>query len=105
MKATIKIGDSFAVPIQFYDTKTNLGMMLNDDMKISATIINSSQHVIAKPVVTLLEQAGMILLEVPVSITKDWKIGTAQLDIKLEINDRVRHSENIQFQILRSITA
>lgn len=105
MDMLIKTGDSFAVPIQFYDTKTDLGMVLSEDMLITATIINSSQQVIAEPVITLLDQVGMILLEVPISITKNWKVGTAQLDLKLEINGNVRHSQNIQFRIERSITA
>ena len=108
MNQTIKIGDSFALPIQFYDTDTKLGMAITNDMLISAQIINSQNQVIATPVITVYPDqeadAGFILLEVPTSITQTWKAGSAQLDIKLSINDNVRHSQNIQFQVVRSIT-
>lgn len=105
---TIKIGNSFALPIQFYDIDTKLGMAITDDMSITAQIVNSSNQVIATPVVTIYPDqeadAGFILLEVPVSTTSTWKAGSAQLDIKLTIGENVRHSQNIQFQIVRSIT-
>lgn len=108
MMNTIKIGDSFALPIQFYDVDTKLGMAITDDMLISAQIINSQNQVIAIPIITVypdqVADAGFILLEVPVSVTQTWKAGSAQLDIKLTIGENVRHSQNIQFQIGRSIT-
>ena len=53
MNQTIKIGDSFALPIQFYDTDTKLGMAITNDMLISAQIINSQNQVIATPVITI----------------------------------------------------
>ncbi|OTG68321.1 hypothetical protein B9T25_06465 [Acinetobacter sp. ANC 4470] len=106
--AYIKIGDSFAVPIQFYDTEQDVGMMITNDMNITAQIVNSSNEVIASPSITVYPDqvidAGFILLEVPASLTRLWKVGTAQLDIKLEIDGNVRHSQNIQFRIERSIT-
>lgn len=108
MKATIKTGDSFALPIQFYDTNTKFGLRITDDMLITANIVNSTSQPIATPTIIKLDQgiqAGMIVLEVPATITKLWKVGTAQLDIKLQIGDAIRHSQNIQFVIERSITA
>ena len=107
MKATIKTGDSFALPVQFYDTATGEGLNITNDMIITAEIVNSSAQNIATPTIIKLDQsanAGMIVLEVPASITKLWKVGTAQLDIKLQIDDAIRHSQNIQFLIERSIT-
>ena len=107
MKATIKTGDSFALPVQFYDTATGEGLNITNDMIITAEIVNSSAQNIATPTIIKLDQsihAGMIVLEVPASITKLWKVGTAQLDIKLQMNDAIRHSQNIQFLIERSIT-
>ena len=53
MNQTIKIGDSFALPIQFYDTDTKLGMAITNDMLISTQIINSQNQVIATPVITI----------------------------------------------------
>ncbi len=53
MNQTIKIGDSFALPIQFYDTDTKLGMAITNDMLITAQIINSQNQVIATPVITI----------------------------------------------------
>ncbi|MDO6643660.1 hypothetical protein [Acinetobacter guillouiae] len=40
MKVTIKIGDSFALPIQFYDTASREGLSIADDMHITAEIVN-----------------------------------------------------------------
>lgn len=109
MNAIFKIGDSFAVPIQFYDTELDQGMTITPDMTITARIINAQNQTIAEPQVTRYQDqqqdAGMILLEVPVSVTQNWKEGTAQMDIKLVINGNVRHSQNISFRIVRSITA
>lgn len=99
-----KIGDSFTLPIQFYDAKTNLSMSITDEMLISSVIVNRSGAVIAVPIITKLAEAGMVLLEVAAIVTAQWQEGFAQLDIKLQINDQVRHSQNIQFYIERSIT-
>ena len=108
MQMIIKSGDSFAVPIQFIILNSNQGFMITDEMSITAQIVNSSNEVIATPVITAYSDqtvdAGFILLEVPASKTRLWKVGTAQLDLKLEINGNVRHSQNIQFRIERSIT-
>lgn len=108
MNAIFKIGDSFAVPIQFYDTQLDQGMMITQDMIITARIINAQNQTIAEPQITVYPDQnadkGMILLEVPVSQTERWKEGTAQMDIKLLMNGNVRHSQNISFRIVRSIT-
>ena len=53
---SIKIGDSFALPIQFYDIDTTLRMQITDDMLISAQIINSQNQVIATPVIPAFQQ-------------------------------------------------
>ena len=105
MKAQIKIGDSFALPIQFYNTTNSEPVQITDDMQITCQIINSTGQTIAKPNISRLQELGMILLEVAASETQHWKVGSAQLDIKLQIHDQVRHSQNIQFSIERSITA
>ena len=109
MNSIFKIGDSFAVPIQFYDTELDQGMTITQDMTITARIINAQNQTIAEPQITAYpdqqQDSGMILLEVPVSQTALWKEGTAQMDIKLEMNGNIRHSQNISFRIVRSITA
>ena len=102
---TFKQGDTFSLPIQFYDTETKLGMIITDEMVISSQIANTSGQVIATPNISKLAEAGMILLEVPASITQNWKVGKAQLDIKLVIENSVRHSQTLSFSIERSITA
>lgn len=102
---SMKQGDSFTLPIQFYDTDTKLGMIITNEMVISSQIANSSGQVIATPTISKLAEAGMILLEVPASITQNWKIGKAQLDIKLVIENSVRHSQTLTFNIERSVTA
>lgn len=105
MKAQIKIGDSFTLPIQFYSTTNSEPVQITDDMQITCQIINSIGQVFATPNVSRLQEIGMVLLEVSASETQHWKVGSAQLDIKLQINDQVRHSQNLQFSIERSITA
>lgn len=107
MKALIKIGDSFALPVQFYDTATGEGLNITDNMLITAEIINSTAQTIATPTILKLDQGtntGMIVLEVSTAITQLWKAGSAVLDIKLQMGDAVRHSQNIPFSIERSIT-
>ncbi len=104
MKAQMKIGDSFALPIQFYNTADQQAFVITDDMQITCQIINSIGHVFATPSISRLQEPGMILLEVSAAETQLWKVGSAQLDIKLQINDQVRHSQNIAFSIERSIT-
>ena len=103
MKPIIKIGDSFSVQVQFFDTDNNAPMLLTDDMQITCQIINPNGNTIAIPTVRKLDE-GFILLEINAEETQQWKAGSAQLDIKLQINDQVRHSKNFQFWIERSIT-
>ena len=102
---SIKQGDSFSLPIRFYDADTKLGMNISDEMISSSQIANSAGQIIATPSVSKLAETGMILLEVSASITQQWKVGQAQLDIKLVINNSVRHSQTLSFNIERSITA
>lgn len=108
MNITIKAGDSFAIPIQFYDTKTDKGFAIPYGAIVSTKIVNSSKQVIAEPVISIdqdqVNNAGFIYIEVSPSITQNWKSGAAQLDIKMVHNDQVRHSETIQFMIEASIT-
>ncbi|MBJ9952167.1 hypothetical protein I5735_03720 [Acinetobacter baumannii] len=105
---SIKIGDSFAIPIQFYDTKTDKGFAIPDGAILSTKIVNSSKQVIAEPVINIdqdqVNNAGFIYIEVSPSITQNWKAGAAQLDIKLLLNGQIRHSQTIQFLIEASIT-
>lgn len=105
---SIKIGDSFAIPIQFYDTKTDKGFAIPDDAILSTKIVNSSKQVIAEPEIRIdqdqVNNAGFIYIEVAPSVTEGWKAGAAQLDIKMELNGQIRHSQTIQFLIEASIT-
>lgn len=55
---SIKVGDSFALPVQFYDTETKLGMTITDEMGISSQIANSSGQVIATPTISRLAEKG-----------------------------------------------
>ncbi len=102
---TIKIGDSFAVPIQFFDTKSDQGFLIPANAILESKIVNSSKQVIAEPMIKIdQDKTGFIVLEVSPSITRNWKVGTAQLDIKMSVDQQVRHSGTIQFLIEASIT-
>ncbi|WP_151713356.1 hypothetical protein [Acinetobacter bereziniae] len=101
----IKIGDSFTVPIQFFDTNTDQGFLIPTNAILESKIVNSSKQVIAEPMIKIdQDKTGFIVLEVSSSITRNWKVGTAQLDIKMSVDQQVRHSETIQFLIEASIT-
>ena len=82
-------------------------MIITDNMIITSQINNASGQFLASPTISKFDQitnAGMILLEVPAAVTQQWKIGSAMLDIKLQIEESIRHSQNIQFYVERSIT-
>lgn len=108
MNPVFKIGDTFALPVQFINTETNDGLELTQDMEISAKIINSMNQIIATPAITVYpdqsENKGFILLEVDPLITNLWKAGSAMFDIKLMMNGQIKHSQDFKFQIQRSIT-
>lgn len=108
MNLIFKRGDSFTLPIQFYDTDNEIGLRLTTDMQITAQIITASKVTIAAPKVTIFEDQiispGMILLEVLATETSQWPEGSAIMDIRLQIGEVVKHSQNIQFRIERSIT-
>ncbi len=104
---TLKIGDSFNLPIQFYDAITGDGFVIPSDASVEAKIINSSKQTLAVPSIIKQDQfsnAGFIFLEVSPHETQNWKVGSALLDIKLTINGQVRHSQTIQFLIEASIS-
>ena len=105
---TFKQGDTFSLPIQFYDTEQNVGITLTPDMQISSTMINAAGKVIAEPNVAMypdqIADAGMIVLHVAAALTEQWPVGMATMDIRLQIGDVVKHSHNFQFKIERSIS-
>lgn len=108
MDMNFKKGDTFTLPIQFYNTDTQAGLTLTPNMQITAKIVDASRALIAEPTVRIdddqLTNPGMILLEVPAAETALWHEGAAIMDIRLQVNDVVKHSQNIQFRIERSIT-
>ncbi|WP_445115008.1 hypothetical protein [Acinetobacter sp. WZC-1] len=108
MHPTIKVGDSFAVPIKFYDTLTGNGLNISSDMLVTAHIVTHTHKLIAIPTVTVYPDqqtdTGMVLFEVSATDTAKWPAGTALMDIKLEIFGNIRHSQTFQFLIEKSIT-
>ena len=51
-----KVGDTFHVPIKFFDTETDYPVEITPDMTVSCNIKLSSSRVIYSPVVTVLDQ-------------------------------------------------
>lgn len=105
---TFKIGDSFNVPIRFYDDTNKQGIPLTSEIIIDCKISDSIGNVFSTPEIVKYQDqvvdAGFFLLKVPSSETINWKSGIAILDLKIKIADEVRHSENFSFKILKGIT-
>lgn len=102
-----KVGDTFHVPIKFFDTETDYPVEITPDMTVSCNIKLSSSRVIYSPVVTVLDQninenKGYVILSV--DDTTGWTVGQAVLDIKLIWGGSIRHSQDFKFNVVRSIT-
>lgn len=109
MASLFKIGDSFSVPFRFLDADTKEGIsLIANQVNISASIANDLGKIIAKCSVFVCPDqeadAGKFILEVSHVITRGWKEGNAQMDIKVTMGDTVRHSGSIKFKIVKSIT-
>ena len=104
----IKTGDSLAVPIRFRVNET--GIPIVGDVTVTASAVNENWKIIANATVTPYpdqdqeENAGRVLLEVPASVTKNWKEGNVLMDVKLMIGTQVRHSKTLKIKVDRSIT-
>jgi hypothetical protein len=103
-----KIGDSFNIPMRFFDQTNNVGIPITPDITIDCKIVNSVGTVISSPIISpytdQVADSGFFLLSVPSSQTSLWKIGIATLDLKITISDEVRHSHNFSFRVIKGIT-
>lgn len=103
-----KAGDTFDLPVQLFDTDSEQGIALTDDMQFSAQVNDKFGRLISvldvTPYVDQNTHAGFMLLSF-VGDTGHWPIGLAQTDIKLVQYGSIRHSQTIDFDIVRSITA
>lgn len=101
-----KIGDTFSVPIRFYDTETDDGVEITPLMNISCRIQTKAGELISDCVVTpypdQINDKGYVLLTV--ADTTSWRVGEAQADVKLQILTEIRHSASFCFKIVKSIT-
>lgn len=105
MSATIKAGDTFALPIQFKDADTGEIYPIPQNMTFMCQIRDMFDNIIAYPEVKYTDIAnGLITIYVHYSATADWKAGKAKLDIRAQVGDTRRHSADFVFTIERSIT-
>lgn len=107
-KPYIKIGDSFDVPVQLIDTTTGEAVEITSSMTLTSKIIDLLGNTIATPTITpypnQVQDKGFLLLTVSSSVTALWTVGKAKMDIKFELDDSVRHSQDFSFYIIEAIT-
>lgn len=104
----INSGDSFSF-VAIFKTKNNREPIeITSDMLISSKIVNQKGELIATCQTTIYPDQvinkGCILFEVDKSVTQTWKKGSATLDIKLTINDKVKTSGKFKFTINQGIS-
>lgn len=104
MKLTFKIGDTFSVPIRFEND--GVPIEITSDMTFSADIVNTKCEVVDSAIITPYNDQvtfkGYLLIEV--YDTSNWKQGLLTLDIKYENQGVIKHSQDLQFRTIRSIT-
>lgn len=104
----INSGDSFSFIAIFKTRKTREPIEITSDMEISSKIVNQKGELIATCQVSVypdqVMNRGQIHFEVDKSITENWKKGSATLDIKLTINEKVKTSSKFQFTINKGIS-
>lgn len=104
-----KIGDTFNVPMRFFDQTSETGIVITSDMVIECKIADYLGNVFAIPEIIpypdQINNAGFFLLKADSVTTSTWKSGIATLDVKLTIeNTEVRHSQNFSFRIIKGIS-
>lgn len=101
-----KIGDTFDLPIQLCDASTGEGIEITSGMLFTSSVNDQYNRKLAdlevSPYPDQVQSAGYVLLSCP--DTSDWPAGLGQMDIKLVQGGAIRHSQTIEFTIVRSIT-
>ena len=102
-----KIGDTFDLPIQLCDATTGEGIPLSDQMQLTAQVRDCFGHLLCdlqvSPYPDQVNSSGYVLLS-SLQGTSEWPTGIGQMDVKLVQYGAVRHSQTIEFNIVRSIT-
>lgn len=101
---TFKIGDTFEVPMQFLNDDEPI--TITSDMAFSANIVNVKGEVVANTTITPYDDQNNFkgFLLISVADTSSWETGILTLDIKYEHQGKVKHSKDLQFKVVRSIT-
>lgn len=100
-----KQGDSFYLEIEMLDSQTNLPVEITNEYTISASLNNRFGVLVADFEIVEYDQLtnkGKFALSF--DDTTDWPLGLAKTDIKIVINNLIRHSKTIEFNIVRSET-
>ena len=104
MKLIFKRGDTFSVPIRF--EVNNVPIEITNDMEFSCDIMNVKCLIIDSAVVTpyvdQVTNKGFLLLTV--ADTSLWEIGFHKLDIKYVLNGITKHSQDLEFNVVRAVT-
>lgn len=99
-----KIGDTFSVPVQFQVDGEPIE--ITSDMVFTCQIEDVSCNKVADvnviPNPNQEDYKGFLLLEV--EATTEWKQGLHRLDIKYQVEDSIKHSQELVFKVVRSIT-
>jgi hypothetical protein len=101
-----KIGDSFSVPMQLFDTETNQGIEITLAMTITCRLVNSVGTLVSDCVITpypdQVTDKGWFTISV--LDTTQWTVGVVTGDVKVEIDGSIKHSDNFCFNVVKSIT-
>lgn len=105
MSMQIKIGDTFALPVQFKDSDTGEPYPIPQNMTFMCQIRDMFDQVIAYPEVKYTDVSiGLLTLYVHYNETSNWKAGKAKLDLRMQVGDSRKHSQDFLFNIVHSVT-
>ena len=102
MNPIFKRGDTFVMPIEFFEVETQQSLPIIGTL--TAAVIDSHKLIHTDLVIQLADQSlypgkGIISC----NNTSEWHTGLAYLDLKLEHNSMVKHTQDFKFYIERSI--
>lgn len=100
-------GDTFDIPVQFYDVDTNEAFEIPEDATFAAQL--NDQY--GKPIATLsaTRVADQVAFPGYINVTftgstASWPVGTARTDIRMHAGNATHTSDPIVFKIRRSQT-
>ena len=103
----IKIGDTLNIPVDWIDSETGEGILIDSNVSIECVFLTSYgveflPDIIIDP--DQLNRRGKFQIRLLSSITETILPCIITTDLKVIVNDQVRHSADFSFEVRRSIT-